>query len=86
VRFSDKAQVNVRLPKELVDDIDELVRDGRFPSKTDAFSEALRLLLRTYKGELLARKIDRIREGTESHPSLAEAVVSSHEEEDERLG
>lgn len=82
----DKAQVNVRLPKELIDEIDELVKGGRFPSKTDAFSEALRLLLKTYKGEELARKIDRIREETERYASPAEAIVSSHEEEDERLG
>lgn len=83
---TDKAQVNVRLPKELVDEIDELVKGGRFPSKTDAFSEALRLLLKTYKGEELTRKMDRIREGTERYISPAEAVVSSHDEEDERLG
>ena len=82
----DKTQVNVRLPKELVDDIDEMVKEGRFPSKTDAFSEALRLLLRTMKGDELAKKIDRIREGTETFSSSAEAVVASHEEEDERLG
>ena len=76
----------MRLPKELVAEIDELVKSGRFPSKTDAFSEALKLLLRTYKGELLARTIDRIREGTESYLSPTRAAVSSHEEEDERLG
>lgn len=82
----DKAQVNVRLQRELISEIDDLIRRGRFSSKTEAFSEALRLLIRTYKGEELARKIDRIREGTEIYPDLAEAVTSSHEEEDERLG
>ena len=82
----DKAQVNVRLPKELVDELDGLVKSGRFPSKTDAFSEALRLLLKAYKGEELARKIDQIREETEMYVSPTEATISSHEEEDERLG
>lgn len=81
----DKAQVNVRLPKELVDEIDELVKGGRFPSKTDAFSEALRLLLRIHRGEELARRIDSIKEGTERYASASKAVVASHEEEDERL-
>lgn len=75
----------MRLPKELVDEIDELVKGGIFQSKTDAFSEALRLLLRTHKGEELARKIDSIKEGTERHASPSKAVVASHEEEDERL-
>jgi len=80
-----KAQVNVRLRKELVAEIDDLIESGRFSSKTEVFSEAIKLLIRTHKGEVLAKKIDRIREGTESYPSLAEAVVSSHEKEDERL-
>jgi len=81
-----KAQVNVRLRKELVVEIDNLVRSGRFSSKTEAFSEAIRLLIKTYKGEILAKKTDRIREGTESYPSPTVAVASSHEEEDKRLG
>lgn len=51
----DKAQINVRLPKELVDEIHELVKRGRFASKTDAFSNALKLLLKVYKKEELAR-------------------------------
>lgn len=81
-----KAQVNVRLRKELVAEVDSLIKSGRFSSKTEAFSEAIKLLIRAYKGELLARKMDRIREGTESYLSPTEAVIASHEEEDERLG
>jgi len=81
-----KAQVNVRLRKELVAGIDELVKGGHFSNKTEAFSEAIRLLMKTYKGQMLAKKIDSIREETESYLSPAEAVVSSHEEEDEHLG
>ena len=80
-----KAQVNVRLRKELVVEIDDLIRSGHFSSKTEAFSEAIKLLIKTYKGEILAQKIDRIREETESYLSPTEAVVSSHEEEDEHL-
>ena len=81
-----KEQVNVRLEKELVGEVEELIKSGHFSSKTDAFSEAAKLLIRKYKGELLAKKIDRIREGTEKHPSPAEAVVTSHEEEDTHSG
>jgi len=82
----NKAQVNVRLRKELVVEIEDLIRSGRFSSKTEAFSEAIKLLIKTYKGEILAKKIDRIREETESYLSPTEAVVSSHEEEDEHFG
>jgi len=82
----NKAQVNVRLRKELIAEIDDLIKSGHFSSKTEAFSEAIKLLIKTYKGKILAEKIDRIRERTESYLSPAEAVVLSHEEEDERLG
>jgi len=51
-----KAQVNVRLRKEPVVEIDNLVRSGRFSSKTEAFSEAIRLLIKTYEGEILGKK------------------------------
>jgi len=81
-----KAQVNVRLQRELLDEIDEMIRSGHFSSKTEAFSEAIKLLIRTHKGETLAKKIDRIREETEGYASPTEAVISSHEEEDEQLG
>jgi Arc/MetJ-type ribon-helix-helix transcriptional regulator len=86
VLYTDRAQVNVRLPRELVAEVEELVRSGRFENKTEAFAEALRLLLRAHWGEALARRIDALREGTEGYPSPAEATASSHEEEDERLG
>lgn len=81
-----KTQVNVRLEKELNDEVNSLVKNGYFSSKTEVFTEALKLLIRSRTGELLASKIDHIREGTESYPSLSESVVSAHEEEDERLG
>ncbi|MFQ6075146.1 MAG: ribbon-helix-helix domain-containing protein [Candidatus Bathyarchaeia archaeon] len=81
-----KAQVNIRLRRELIDEVDRLVKSGRFSSKTEAFTEAVRLLIKAHKGELLAKRIDRIREGTEGYPSPTEAVVSAHEEEDETFG
>jgi len=77
-----KAQVNVRLRKELVAELDGLIRSGHFSSKAEAFSEAIKLLVRAYKSGALAKKIDSIREGTEGYRSLTRIVVSSHEEED----
>ena len=85
-REVDKTQVNVRLERELVAEVDELVRSGRFSSKTEAFSEALRLLMRAHKGEALARRMDEIREGTGAYPSLTDALAASREEEEGPLG
>jgi fatty acid/phospholipid biosynthesis enzyme len=48
-----------------------------------AFVKALQLLIKSQKAEELAKRIDEIRKGTEAAPSVTEAVVKSHEEEDE---
>ncbi len=86
MRGVDKTQVNVRLDRGLVTEVDELVRSGRFSSKTEAFTEALRLLVKAHKGGELARLIDEVREGTGAYPSLTDALAVSREEEEEPLG
>ncbi|MFB6145225.1 MAG: ribbon-helix-helix domain-containing protein [Candidatus Nanohaloarchaea archaeon] len=42
------ATVSVRLSDELNEEIDRMVEDGLFKDKTDAFHEAVRLLLLKY--------------------------------------
>ncbi|MFB6216703.1 MAG: ribbon-helix-helix domain-containing protein [Candidatus Aenigmatarchaeota archaeon] len=42
------ATVSVRLSDELNEEIDRLVEEGLFKDKTDAFHEAVRLLLMRY--------------------------------------
>lgn len=42
------ATVSVRLSDELNEEIDRLVEEGLFKDKTDAFHEAVRLLLLQY--------------------------------------
>ena len=64
----DRAQVNVRLPRELVAEVEELVRSGRFENKTEALAEALRLLLRAHWGEALARRNRRVKGGDRGLP------------------
>jgi len=39
-------------------------------------------LIRQYKVDHLKRSLEEIREGTEKLPSVTEAVIASHEEED----
>jgi Arc/MetJ-type ribon-helix-helix transcriptional regulator len=82
----DRVQLNVRIDKELAEEIDEMVKSGRFHSKTDALTGALRLLIKAHKAEELATRMSHIREGTEGYPSLTEALTEAREEEDERPG
>lgn len=42
------ATVSVRLSDELNDEIDSMVEEGLFKDKTDAFHEAVRLLMLQY--------------------------------------
>lgn len=42
------ATVSVRLSDRLNEEIDEMVESGLFKDKTDAFHEAVRLLLQEY--------------------------------------
>jgi len=53
-----------------------------YASKTEAFAEALKLLLKAQKGRTILQRIEKIREGTEAYPSASQALVEAHEEED----
>ncbi|HID90882.1 TPA: ribbon-helix-helix protein, CopG family [Candidatus Bathyarchaeota archaeon] len=77
-----RVQVNLRLDASLVREVERLVEQGHFDSKTEAFTRALRLLIRRYKASELMERINQIREGTEGLPSLTETIVEAHEEED----
>ena len=77
-----KVQVNVKLDEKLIKEVTELIDKGYLKNKTEAFTEALRLLLRKYKADEIKMKMDQIRRGTEKLPSVTGAVVESHKEED----
>ena len=78
-----KVQVNLKLDEKVLEDVDKLVKKGHFGSKTEAFTKALKLLVRFYKAEELTKQIDGIRKRTERMPRVTEAVVKAHEEENE---
>jgi len=78
-----RVQVNLKLDEKAVREVERLVEKGYFSSKTEAFMRALQLLIKSHKAEELSKRIDEIREGTERAPSVTEAVVEAHEEEDE---
>jgi len=44
------ATVSVRLSDQLNDEVEKMVEEGVFKDKTDAFHEAIRLLLLRYEG------------------------------------
>ncbi|ODS42055.1 MAG: hypothetical protein MSIBF_01535 [Candidatus Altiarchaeales archaeon IMC4] len=69
----------------LMDELDYVVDKEHYRSKSDAINDAIRFFIKKHKLSMVDWKIERIREGTEGLPSLTEAVVESHEEEDERL-
>lgn len=75
-------QVNVKLDEKLVREIEKLVEEGYVKTKKEAFERALRLLIKSRKALELAERINKVREGTETMPSVTEALVKSHEEED----
>ena len=79
-------QLNVRIDEKLAEEIDELVRDGSFRTKTDAITDALRLLVKAHRGRELAERMIRVREETDVYPSLSRALEEAREEEDEHLG
>jgi len=79
-----RIQVNLKLEASLIREVEKLVEKGYFSSKTEAFTNALRLLIRSYKAREIRERIDRIREGTEKLPSVTKAVVEAHEEEDDK--
>ena len=72
----------MRLDEKIVQEVEKLVAEGYFKSKTEAFTEALKLLIRQYKVDHLKRRLEKIREGTEKLPGVTEAVIASREEED----
>jgi len=77
-----KTQVNVKLEENLLRAVEGMVEGGRYRSKTEAFTEALKLLLKANKGKTIVQRMEKIREGTEAYPSASQSVVEAHEEDD----
>jgi Arc/MetJ-type ribon-helix-helix transcriptional regulator len=77
-----KTQVNVKLEEQLLREVERLVESGTYATKTEAFTEALKLLLRIQRGRGLLQKIDKIRQGTETLPSASRALREVHEKEE----
>jgi len=62
--------------------VEQLVRKGLVKTKEEAFEEGLKLFLKSRKAKGLKAGMDRIRDQTEAGPSVTEATIRSHEEDD----
>jgi Arc/MetJ-type ribon-helix-helix transcriptional regulator len=72
-----------RTTRALMDEIDRLVKEGVYRSKTEAFNEGLRTIIRRYRADKAYQKILTVREDTGEYPPLARKIMEAHEEEDE---
>lgn len=65
-------QIAIRIPDDLLEQLDELVAQGRFATRTDAVREALRALVESEE----RRRIDAaIVAGYRRHPPTAEELA-----------
>ena len=76
--------LTIKATPVMLKELEYAVTAGQYKNKSEAIFEAVNLLVRKHKLKKIRERIMRSREGTESMPSLTEAVVNSHEEEDER--
>jgi len=83
VEVAPVVQVNVKLDERLVREVERLVEEGHVKTKKEAFERALQLLIRSHKAVEFEERIDRVRKGTEAMSSVTEAVIESHEEEEQ---
>lgn len=72
--------MNVRLEEKLLREVEGLVESGLYASKSEAFAEALKLLLKAQKGKTIFKRTERIREESEAYPGASEALVETHKE------
>ena len=75
-------QVNINTTPFIVEELDRMIDENIFSSKSEAINEAIHLLIKKYRLSKIEKKIDSVRMDTENFRSVTEAVVSSHEEED----
>lgn len=76
-------QLNIRTSLSMMSELDNIVDQGLFRSRSEAVNEAIRLLIRKYKIMKIAERIDQIASENHGEGSLTEALLASRHEEDE---
>lgn len=75
-------QLNVRIPENLIEDLDKAAKAGRYKNRSEAVKEAVRLFVRRYEMEAIERKIKVLAERNASKYNATEAVIRAHEDEE----
>ena len=75
-------QVNIRTTEFLAAELDKIVQEGYFRSRSEALNEGIRLILRRYQLAKLESKLAKAKEGTKDLPSVTEALIKARAEED----
>ena len=75
-------QMNVRTTNFLIGELDSIVQEGMFRSRSEAVNEAVRLLIRRYKLLRLEQKLNRVRKGTSRYANVTKLIETIHEEDD----
>ena len=78
----NSVQVNIRTTKFLVNELDRIVDEGYFRSRSEAMNEGIRLLIRRYKLAKLESKLLKAKKNTRDLPSVTDALIRAREEED----
>ena len=75
-------QVNIRTTEFLAKELDRIVEEGYFRSRSEALNEGIRLILRRYQIAKLESKLAKAKEGTKDLSSVTESLLSARDEED----
>ena len=75
-------QVNIRTTKFLVNELDKIVEEGYFRSRSEAMNEGIRLILKRYNLAKLESKLIKAKKLSKDLPSVTDALIKSREDED----
>jgi Arc/MetJ-type ribon-helix-helix transcriptional regulator len=82
VIYLTSVQVNIRTTKFLANEIDRIVNEGYFRSRSEALNEAIRILIRKYQLAKLESKLVKAKKGTKDLPSVTKTLLDARKEED----
>ena len=82
VIYLSSVQVNIRTTRFLATELDRIVKEGYFRSRSEAMNEAIRILIRKYQVAKLESKLAKVKKGTKNLPSVTKALLEARQEED----
>ena len=74
--------MNIRTTEFLINELDEIVKEGYFRSRSEAMNEGIRILIRRYKLAKLESKLMLAKNNSMDLPSVTDALLKAREEDD----